>query len=257
MEKKKPLILISNDDGIAAKGINELIRFLRPLGDLVVMAPDSPRSGSGCAMTVTQPVHYQLVRQDVGLTVYKCTGTPADCVKLARHSVLDRDPDLVVGGINHGDNSATSVHYSGTMGVVIEGCLNGIPSIGFSLCSHDADANFEATAPFIRKIAAMVLEKGLPPLVCLNVNFPDTADIKGVKVCEQSKGQWISEWVSCPRLNDKNYYWLTGEFVDHEPDNEKNDHWALANGYVAITPTTVDVTAYGFIEELRQLMTEG
>ena len=119
MENKKPLILVSNDDGVMAKGINELVRFLRPLGDIVVMAPDSPRSGSGCALTVTQPVHYQLVKKEVGLTVYKCTGTPTDCIKLARNTVLDREPDLVVGGINHGDNSATNMHYSGTMGVVV------------------------------------------------------------------------------------------------------------------------------------------
>ena len=252
MENKKPLILISNDDGVMAKGINELVRFLRPLGDIVVMAPDSPRSGSGCALTVTQPVHYQLVKKEVGLTVYKCTGTPTDCIKLARNTVLDREPDLVVGGINHGDNSATNMHYSGTMGVVVEGCLNGIPSIGFSLCNHDHDADFEATGLYVRKISAMILEKGLPPLTCLNVNFPNTADIKGIRICEQAKGRWTGEWTPCPRLNDTNYFWLTGEFTDHEPENEKNDQWALVNGYVAITPTTVDVTAYGFMDELNK-----
>ena len=207
MENKRPLILISNDDGIMAKGLNELIRFLRPLGEIVVMAPDRPRSGNSTAVTSTTPVHYSLVRKDVGLSIYKCSGTPTDCVKLAKHLVLDREPDLIVGGINHGDNSATNVHYSGTMGVVIEGCLN--------------------------------------------VNFPDTPEIKGVKICEQSKGRWIHEWEACPRRNDANYFWLIGEFADHEPENEKNDHWALTNGYAAITPTTVDLTAYGFMDELR------
>ena len=195
MENEKPLILVSNDDGVMAKGINELVKFLRPLGDIVVMAPDAPRSGSGCALTVTQPVHYQLVKKEVGLTVYKCSGTPTDCIKLARNTVLDRTPDLVVGGINHGDNSATNVHYSGTMGVVFEGCLNGIPSIGFSLCNHAPDADFEATGPYIRSIAAMVLEKGLPPLTCLNVNFPDTTDIKGIKICEQEKRSVMDEFI--------------------------------------------------------------
>lgn len=260
MENKRPLILVSNDDGVTSKGISALIRFLRPLGEIVVMAPDAPRSGSGCALTTTQPVHYQLVKREVGLTVYKCSGTPTDCIKLARNTVLEREPDLVVGGINHGDNSATNVHYSGTMGVVIEGCLNGIPSIGFSICNHDADADFEPAGAYVRDIAAMVLEKGLPPLVCLNVNFPDTSELKGVKVCEQAKGAWTHEWESCPRMGDENYFWLTGSFVDHEPENEKNDHWALANGYVAITPTTVDVTAYGFMNELRKRLgctTEG
>ena len=252
MENRRPLILISNDDGIMAKGISELIKFLRPLGEIVVMAPDAPRSGSGCAITVTQPVHYQLLRKDVGLTVYKCSGTPSDCIKLVQNTVLERKPDLVVGGINHGDNSATNVHYSGTMGVVIEGCLNGIPSIGFSLCSHDPGANFEPAGPYIRQIAAMVLEKGLPPLTCLNVNFPDMAELKGIKICEQAKGRWTNEWEPCPRKGDDKYFWLIGEFKDDEPENEKNDHWALANGYVAITPTVVDVTAYGFMNELSK-----
>ena len=247
---------MSNDDGIMAKGISELVKFLRTLGEIVVMAPDAPRSGSASALTVTQPVHYKLVKQEVGVTVYKCSGTPTDCIKLAWNTVLDRKPDLVVGGINHGDNSATNVHYSGTMGVVIEGCLNGVPSIGFSLCNHDMGADFEAAGPYIRKIAAMVLEKGLPPLTCLNVNFPDTPNIKGIKVCEQAKGCWTNEWEVCPRQNDRNYFWLTGEFADHEPENEKNDHWALANGYVAITPTKVDLTAYDFIDELNQWIEE-
>lgn len=252
MENKRPLILVSNDDGIMAKGISELVKFLRPLGDIVVMAPDAPRSGSGCAITVTQPVHYQLLRKDVGLTIYKCSGTPTDCVKLARNTVLDRKPDLVVGGINHGDNSATNVHFSGTMGVVIEGCLNGIPSIGFSLCSHEPGADFEPVGPYVRQIASMVLKRGLPPLTCLNVNFPNMKELKGIKVCEQAKGKWTNEWEPCPRKEDRNYYWLIGEFTDDEPDNEKNDHWALANGYVAITPTTVDVTNYGFVDELNK-----
>ena len=256
MENKRPLILVSNDDGIMAKGISELVKFLRTLGEIVVMAPDAPRSGSASALTVTQPVHYKLVKQEVGVTVYKCSGTPTDCIKLAWNTVLDRKPDLVVGGINHGDNSATNVHYSGTMGVVFEGCLNGVPSIGFSLCNHDMGADFEAAGPYIRKIAAMVLKKGLPPLTCLNVNFPDTPNIKGIKVCEQAKGCWTNEWEVCPRQNDRNYFWLTGEFADHEPENEKNDHWALANGYVAITPTKVDLTAYDFIDELNQWIEE-
>ncbi|MEG1563679.1 MAG: 5'/3'-nucleotidase SurE [Bacteroides sp.] len=250
MENQRPLILISNDDGIMAKGISELIKFLRPLGEIVVMAPDAPRSGNGCALTVTEPVRYQLLRKDVGLTVYKCSGTPTDCIKLARNTVLDREPSLVVGGINHGDNSATNVHYSGTMGVVIEGCLNGIPSIGFSLCNHDSGADFDAMGPYVRQIATKVLEKGLPPLVCLNVNFPDTKDIQGIKVCEQAKGAWTNEWEACPRKTGVVNYWLTGDFTDKEPENEQTDHWALAHGYAAITPVTVDVTAYAFMEEL-------
>ena len=187
------------------------------------MAPDTPRSGSASALTVTEPIHYHLLRKDVGLTVYKCSGTPADCVKLAFHTVLDRKPDLVVGGINHGDNSSVNVHYSGTMGVVIEGCLKGVPSIGFSLCSHEPNADFEPAGPYIREIARQVLEKGLPPLTCLNVNIPDTKELKGIKVCEQTKGQWINEWENFAHRGDAHYYWLTGEFENNDAENEKND----------------------------------
>lgn len=251
MENQRPLILISNDDGIISKGISELIKFLRPLGEIVVMAPDAPRSGCACALTTTEPIHYSLVRKDVGLTVYRCSGTPTDCVKLAFHTVLDRKPDLVVGGINHGDNSSVNVHYSGTMGVVIEGCLKGIPSIGFSLCSHQPDADFEPVGTYIREIARRVLEKGLPPLTCLNVNFPNTQELKGIKVCEQARGQWVNEWEHFAHRDDHHYYWLTGEFVPSEEDCSRSDRHALDEGYVAITPTIVDVTAYDFIDELK------
>lgn len=252
MSNNRPLILISNDDGVVAKGISELIRFLRPLGELVVMAPDAPRSGCSGAMTVTEPIHYQMVRKDVGLTVYKCSGTPMDCVKLALHTVLaDRKPDLVVGGINHGDNSGVNAHYSGTMGVVIEGCLKGIPSVAFSLCDHEPNADFEACGPYVRRIVQQVLEKGLPSLTCLNVNFPQTASLQGIKICRQSKGQWVNEWENFAHRGDQHYYWLTGDYVDSEPENDLTDRWALAHDYVAVTPTTVDLTAYGFVKELE------
>lgn len=249
---KKPLILISNDDGVSAKGINELIKYLSPLGELVVMAPDSPRSGNGCAITATAPVHYKLINTKPGLKIYSCSGTPTDCIKLARNTVLDREPDLVVGGINHGDNSGTSVHYSGTMGVAIEGCLSGIPSIGFSLCDHSSEADFEPCAEYIREIARMVLEHGLPKGICLNVNFPVSKEIKGMKVCEQAVGHWHKEWEPCPRSFDDKYFWLTGEFVCHDPENERSDNWALSQGYASVTPVTVDMTAYGFMEELTK-----
>lgn len=252
METKRPLILISNDDGVSAKGINELVKFLRPFGDIVVMAPDSARSGSGCALSVTQPVHFQLISQEPGLTIYACSGTPTDCVKLARNTVLERVPDLVVAGINHGDNSGVNVHYSGTMGAVIEGCLNGIPSIGFSLCDHDPDADFEPSRIYVQEIVGMVLEEGLPYRTCLNVNFPRGTEIKGMKVCQQAVGSWQQEWEPCPRRGNSNHFWLTGEFVNTDPGNKKSDHWALSQGYVAITPTTVDMTDYRFIDTLKE-----
>lgn len=257
MTETKPLILVSNDDGVTAKGINELIKYLQPLGDIVVMAPDSARSGSSCAITVNHPVHYELIKQEPGLTIYSCTGSPTDCIKLARNTVLNREPDLVVAGINHGDNSGSNVHYSGTMGAVFEGCFNGIPSIGFSLCDHDCDAEFSHLSGYIQDITRMVLQNGLPSLVCLNVNFPATPDIKGIKICEQAVGRWVREWDPCARKNDDRYFWLTGEFVNMEPENTKTDNWALANGYAAITPARLDITAYDFMDELRNRLSLG
>lgn len=251
MEKKKPLILISNDDGYEAKGINELMKYVRPLGEVVVMAPDSPRSGMACAITAIGPVRYQLIRKEPGLTVYKCTGTPADCIKLAVFDLMDSKPDVIIGGINHGDNSAVNVHYSGTMGVVIEGCLKGIPSIAYSICSHESDADFTPTAPYIRRITEMVLKQGLPTGICLNVNFPDGENIRGVKVCRQTKGTWVNEWEKRQHPHRGNYFWLTGNFENTEADNEETDQWALAHNYVAITPTKIDVTAYEIMSELK------
>jgi 5'-nucleotidase len=251
MNEKKPLILISNDDGVSAKGINELIRFLRPLGEIVVMAPDSARSGSGCALSVTQPVCYELRAEEPGVTVYACSGTPVECIKLACGVVLDRLPDLIVAGINHGDNSGTNVHYSGTMGIAIEGCLKGIPSIGFSLCDHTPDADFRPLEAYVRRITSVVLEYGLPSRTCLNVNFPCGA-IRGVRVCEQAVGEWRKEWEPCPKRGESNHHWLTGEFINLEPGNENSDNRALADGYAAITPTTVDMTDYAFIHLLKQ-----
>lgn len=251
MEAKRPLILISNDDGVTAKGINELIAYLRPLADLVVMAPDSGRSGMAGAITADKPVRYSLVRKEEGLTIYKCTGTPADCIKLAVFDVLDRDPDVIIGGINHGDNSAVNVHYSGTMGIVIEGCLRGIPSIGFSLCDHNPEADFTPTKPYIQAITQKVLENGLPQGVCLNVNFPLCSEFKGIRICRQTVGRWEKEWEKRERPHVGPYFWLTGNFENHEPDAKDSDHWALNHGYVAITPTQIDVTAYHFMEELR------
>ena len=248
----KPLILLSNDDGVNAKGINELIRVLRGWADLWVMAPDGPRSGNSGAITSERPVRCYPVREEEGLTVYRCTGTPVDCVKLALHSGMPRRPDLVIGGINHGDNSSVNVHYSGTMGVVIEGCLKGIPSIGYSLCNHAADADFTPLFPYIRRITEEVWEHGLPEGICLNVNFPDTSDLKGVRICRQTKGEWVNEWKECEHPHGGRYYWLTGYYDNFEPEAEDSDHWALDHGYVAITPTQTDVTAYRMIDELNR-----
>ena len=252
MENQRPLILISNDDGVIAKGISELIKFLRPLGEIVVMAPDTPRSGNASALTVTEPIHYQLVRKDVGLTIYKCSGSPVDCVKLAIDQLLEgKMPDMVIGGINHGDNSTVNNHYSGTMGIAKEGCMKYIPSIAFSSCYYNHDANFEPLSEYVRNIVSNVLANGLPRGVCLNVNFPAMQEFKGVKVCRMTFGRWINEVVKAHQPRGYDYYWMVGEYANDEPTAEDTDQWALSHGYVAITPTRIDVTAYEMIDTIK------
>lgn len=251
MKKDKPLILISNDDGVTAKGINELVKVLNGLGEIIVMAPDGPRSGASGSITSEHPIKYNKVREEEGLTVYQCSGTPVDCTKLALFELGDRVPDLVIGGINHGDNSAVNVHYSGTMGVVIEGCLKGIPSIGFSLCDHDPDADFSPMLPYVRKITEEVWTHGLPKGTCLNVNVPKTAELQGIRICRQTDASWGNEWFRGDHPRGGNYFWLTGKFTNNEPDAEDTDHWALNHGYVAITPIQIDMTAYALLDELN------
>ena len=251
MIHNKPLLLLSNDDGCHAKGLNELINTLRGIADLIVVAPDGPRSGASGAITSVVPVHYEKIHEEDGLTIYKCNGTPVDCVKLALHTIVPRTPDMVIGGINHGDNSSVNVHYSGTMGVVIEGCLKGIPSIGFSLCNHSADADFSATLPYIQKIVTTTLSNGLPQGTCLNVNFPDGDKLNGIKICRQTNGVWTNEFAECQHPRNKGYYWLTGHYQNNEPLSEDTDHWALEHNYVAITPTQIDVTAYKLLDEMK------
>ena len=251
MKNEKPLILISNDDGVFSKGLHVLVETLAGLGEIVVMAPDGPRSGASAAITSELPVRYTKVKAEKDLTVYKCSGTPVDCVKLALFELLPHCPDLVIGGINHGDNSAVNVHYSGTMGVVIEGCLKGIPAIGYSLCDHDADADFNPMLPYVRRISEQVLANGLPKGTCLNVNAPKGKELKGVRICRQTDASWGSEWARGQHPKGGEYFWLTGRFTNNEPDAQEADRWALDHGYVAITPIQIDMTAYHLINELK------
>ena len=248
---ERPLILISNDDGYSAKGIGVLMNVLTEFGDVVVVAPHTGRSGKGCAITSENPVKYWEVKNTPRLKVYACTGTPVDCVKLAFHSILKRRPALVVGGINHGDNSAVNAHYSGTMGIVFEGCMKEIPSIAFSLCSHDADADFMPAVPYIRNIVSEVLQRGLPVGSCLNVNFPDSPSYAGVKVCRQANGQWVNEWGAHEHPNGGVWYWLTGSFNCKDTAADA-DRVALDNNYVTITPTRIDVTDYSLLESMKE-----
>jgi 5'-nucleotidase len=170
---------------------------------------------------------------------------------MALAEIVPRKPDMVIGGINHGDNASVNVHYSGTMGVTLEGCMKYIPSVAFSLCDHQEDADFEPLRPLIRQITAKVLEEGLPQGVCLNVNFPLEPTYKGVKICRMAKGTWGNEVAKCHHLRGYDYWWMVGSYTNDEPDAEDTDNWALTHGYVAVTPTQIDVTAYSVLERIR------
>ena len=247
----KPLILITNDDGVDSRGIQSLIAALQDLGQLFVVAPDGQRSAQSSALTINNPLRAHKIMENESLTIFKCNGTPADCVKLGIDQLMPRRPDLVVSGINHGNNSSISVIYSGTMGATFEGCVGGIPSIGFSYGSPDARADMTGAMNYANLIARQVLENGLPEGTCLNVNIPHYKEIKGVRICRQAKGLWKEEFVKKEDPTGKEYYWLTGYFSCPDIDDETTDEWALGNGYVSIVPCTVDMTAYNFIDTLK------
>ncbi|MCX7550860.1 5'/3'-nucleotidase SurE [Xanthomarina sp. F2636L] len=250
---KKPLILVTNDDGITAPGIRALIEVMKELGDVVVVAPDSPQSGMGHAITINSMLHLERVYIDNGeQKEFSCSGTPADCVKLAVKEILDRRPDLCVSGINHGSNSSINVIYSGTMSAALEAGIEGIPAIGFSLLDYNYNANFEATKKYVKNIARNALENGIPEQVVLNVNFPNLPekDIKGVKVCRQARANWEEEFDKRQSPQGKDYYWLTGKFVNLD-NGEDTDEWALENGYISVVPVQFDLTAYRAITDLN------
>ena len=251
MEIKRPLLLISNDDGYQAKGINCLIQMLSDYGDIIVCAPESACSGFSCAFSATTPLRLRLREKREGVEIWSCNGTPVDCVKMALAEIVPRKPDMVIGGINHGDNASVNAHYSGTMGVTIEGCMKYIPSVAFSLCDHHEDADFEPLRPLIRVITKRVLQEGLPLGTCLNVNFPLVETYKGVRVCRMAKGTWGNEVTKCHHPRGYDYWWMVGHFTNDEPEAEDTDNWALTHGYVAITPTQIDVTAYSAMDKIR------
>ena len=253
MEIKRPLLLISNDDGYLAKGINCLVEMLSDLGDIIVCAPEDARSGFSCAFSATVPLRLQCRAQRPGVEIWSCTGTPVDCVKMALAEIVPRMPDLVIGGINHGDNASVNAHYSGTMGVTLEGCMKYIPSVAFSLCDHRENADFEPLCPLIREITQRVLREGLPLGVCLNVNFPllEESGYKGVRVCRMAKGTWGQEVTKCHHPRGYDYWWMVGSYTNDEPEAEDTDNWALTHGYVAITPTQIDITAYQAMDKIK------
>ncbi len=251
------LIFLSNDDGYSAEGINQLAEMVREFGDVFVVAPDSGRSGSGMSISSHTPVRNTFVRHQEGtetrgnLTIWSCTGTPDDCAKMAFEKLLPRVPDLVIGGINHGDNCAVNAHYSGTMAIALEGCLKGVPSIAFSSGKMEQDADFSYMTEMVQKIVKMVLENGLPTGVCLNVNMPNVEQFEGLKICKMGMGDWHEEWQERDHPRGGKYYWIAGYYAPHEEEME-SDTWAFNHGYVAVTPIQLDLTAYSFMEQLKK-----
>jgi len=252
----KPLILVVNDDGIHAPGIHALIAVAKEFGEVVVVAPDKPQSGMGHAITLDSTLHLNKITIE-GVTAYACSGTPADCVKIAVNKLLDRTPDLIVSGINHGSNSSINVIYSGTMSAALEGSLEGIPSIGFSLLNHSIDADFTAAQYFAKQLIGQVLKMNPPKNCCLNVNIPKLKKdlILGVKVCRQAKGNWEEYYDERTDPMGRTYYWLTGKFVLQDEGTD-TDEWALANSYVSVVPVQSDVTDYTIINEIKSLENE-
>lgn len=251
----KPLILISNDDGYFAPGLNALINSAQKHGNVVVVAPEQGSSGMSHAITIKVPLRASKIKGHHNFDFYKVNGTPADCIKLAINQLTPRMPDLIVSGINHGSNSSVSVLYSGTMGAALEGCLNGVPSIGFSLCTHNMDADFTLAEKIANNIIDKVIKNGLPKYTCLNVNIPvvDEQNLKGIKICRQAKGVWSEEFEKRTDPHGGTYYWLTGNFDIHENGSTDNDEWALRNNYASIVPVKIDFTDYQAIEFLNKL----
>lgn len=249
---KKPLILVTNDDGVNAPGIRTLIRIMRNLGEVVVVAPASQRSAQSHAITVSEPLRLKLIEEADGYREFSCNGTPVDCVKLGTKIVLRDKPDLLVSGINHGSNASINVVYSGTMAAVIEGAIDEIPAIGFSLNDYSPHAIFRHSEKFIEKIAADVLKRGLPKGVCLNVNIPKIQDepIKGISVCRQAMGSWVEEFDERKDPRGRDYYWITGVFSN--PDHKKGtDTWSMDQNYISVVPMKFDLTAHNAIAEIK------
>ena len=253
MENKRPFILIANDDGYHSRGIRKLVEFVNEMADVLVVAPESARSGYSCAFSATDYLRLKARHNIENAEVWSCSGTPVDCVKIALSQLCkNRRPDLILSGINHGDNSSVNNHYSGTMGAALEGCMKYIPSVAFSSCYYAEEANLEPLRPYVQQIVRKVLTESLPKGVCLNVNFPARQHFEGVKICRMTFGSWVEEIDKRSHPRGYDYYWVVGRYHNDEPGVEGTDQYALDNGYVAITPTRVDVTAYDFIEHLQE-----
>ncbi|MCX7768720.1 MAG: 5'/3'-nucleotidase SurE [Flavobacteriales bacterium] len=246
----RPLILVCNDDGVHAPGLHYLIEVAQRLGDVVVVAPDSPQSGMGHAVTINDTLRVADMTQQKGFPMYSCSGTPVDCVKLGMNKLLPRRPDLVVSGINHGSNSSINVIYSGTMSAAIEASIAGVTGIGFSLCDHSFDADFGPCLPWVEKIMALALWEISFKGICLNVNFPK-GPIKGYRFVRQARAYWAEEMDERIDPRGGRYFWLTGTF--EVPDKgEDTDEYVLKQGFASVVPVTFDLTDYGVLHKLRQ-----
>ncbi|MDD2960521.1 MAG: 5'/3'-nucleotidase SurE [Muribaculaceae bacterium] len=252
LDNRRPLIFISNDDGIDAGGIHALIDFVKDFGDIYVVAPLQQQSGKSSSITVEVPLRVKQYADYKGAKMYSVNGTPVDCAKLALNRLLPRRPDLVIAGINHGANSGTCTIYSGTMGVVFEGCMQGLTSVGFSYLSHRLDADFSSCEELIKKIVGSLLNDKLPQGVCLNVNIPADCKIKGVKAAVSAKGHWTEEFVEHKDPFGNPCYWLTGQYQNEEPDNSETDLYLLDRGYATIVPCRPDQTLQSEVQMVEQ-----
>ena len=250
MEQNKPLILITNDDGINARGVFYLAEAVKDMGEVYIVAPDTAQSGQSSAMSMKTPLRITQYPERDGIKVFSVNGTPVDCVKLALHTIVPRRPDLLLSGINHGSNAGNNIIYSGTMGAVLETCMLGIPSIGYSYLSHSPEADFSNTLPFLKSITQRVIEQGLPTDICLNVNFPK-GEIKGAKVVRAARGYWTEEYANYVDPQGKPFYLLTGNFKNAEPEAEDTDYYWLDRGYASIVPARPDQSAMDVIEEFK------
>nr|WP_319573506.1 5'/3'-nucleotidase SurE [uncultured Draconibacterium sp.] len=249
-DSEKPLILVTNDDGIHAKGLRELVEVMQFFGDVVVISSEVSMSGKACGITVDQPLRAVPVEKIHGVPTFKCNGTPVDSVKLSFNSLLERTPDYVVSGINHGSNASISVIYSGTMGAAIEGGLHGVPSIGFSLEDYSSDADFSKAKMVVARVFQSVVENGIPAFTCLNVNIPKGKP-QGIKVCRQAHGKWMEEFEKRIDPHGREYHWLSGYFQNLDEDTEDTDVFALENNFATVVPVRVDMTCYETMEQIK------
>jgi 5'-nucleotidase len=250
----KPLILVTNDDGINSKGIKILVDIMAKFGEVLVVAPDSPQSGMGHAITVGNTLRLYKTKVFNGINSYQCSGTPVDCVKLAKHHILQsKRPDLLVSGINHGPNTSISVVYSGTMAAALEAAIDDIPAIGFSLCDYASNADFSHVTGHVERITRQVLDKGLPDGIALNVNIPSqkSGPIQGIRVCRQARARWKEAFDERIDPYGERYFWMAGDF-NMLDNGEDNDVWAIKNNYISVVPTKFDMTSHDSIQELKR-----